>query len=283
MSQEEHPHPIQRILVALDSSQASLTALIEAVNLAAGFEAQVLGLYVEDINLVRLAQVSFTQEVGLFSGTSRHLEVRYVERQFRGQAGRARQALAALAEPAGVEWSFQVVRGNISRELLRAASDADLIILGRTGASSFAGPRRLGSTARAVMSQAPRLTLVLQRGVRLGTPIFVMYDGSPVAQKALVAAAQILQGQKSFITVLLLSENTEAAQRLQPEAEAGLKAQGITARYLWRNPSNVQSLVHTLQAEGCHTLIIPSDGSELEQETVQTLLDQLDCPVLLVR
>ena len=58
MSQGESSPFIRRILVALDSSPASLSAMEQAIELAAGFEAEVIGLFVEDINLVRLAELA---------------------------------------------------------------------------------------------------------------------------------------------------------------------------------------------------------------------------------
>ena len=58
---------VRRILVAVDASHHSIAALEAAVELATRFQAELLGLYVEDINLLRLAQLPFGREVGTFS------------------------------------------------------------------------------------------------------------------------------------------------------------------------------------------------------------------------
>jgi nucleotide-binding universal stress UspA family protein len=281
MNRTEQDQAIRRILVALDSSPASLAVLQQAVALAATLKAELLGLFVEDINLVRLAELSFTHEVGLFSATSRRLEIRYVERQLRAQANRARQALATLGGRAGLHWSFRVARGVIATELLTAASEADLVILGKVGASSRG--RGIGSTTRAVLVQATQLTLIVHPGVRLQLPYLVLYDGSPVAQKALIAAAQLAPIQNNQLVVLILADTPEASQQLQQEADSNLAAQGITGRYLWWRSMDGLAVLHLIRAEGCGMLVLPSDGTALNQETIFALLAQVDCPVLLVR
>lgn len=280
MSGQEYQ--IQQILVALDSSPGSITALKEAIMLAAGFKAEVLGVYVEDINLVRLANISFTQEVGLFSATTRRLEVQYIERQFRGQAGRVRRALATLAKQAGIDWKFQVVRGVVTKELLSAASEADLIVLGRMGLSPVRR-KRMGSTARAVLLQSSRLTLVLHPGERLGTPITIIYDGSKVAQRALVVAARWVPGDEEPLNVILLTTELSELKQLEKEAKSKLKDRGLSARYLWHSITDTPGLINKIQQTRCQMLVIPSDGSRLDSEVVLMLLEELECPALLVR
>ena len=63
----ERPFPIRRILVALDASEASRAAIRSAVDLAARFRAELVGLFVEDVNLLRSAQLPFVRKVGAFS------------------------------------------------------------------------------------------------------------------------------------------------------------------------------------------------------------------------
>jgi nucleotide-binding universal stress UspA family protein len=282
MSQAEREKSIQRILVALDASPASFAALQAAAELAADFGAELVGLFVEDVNLLRIAEISFTQEVGFFSATSRRLEIRHVQRQFRSQASRAKRALRQVAEKVGVNWSFQVVRGVIAAELLTAASEADLVILGRMGWSAT-GRKRLGSTARAMLSQGTQLTLLLQPGILLSQPFLAVYNGSVVSQKALAIAAQLLPEHEGRLTVLILAEDQETAQRLQQEAKNWLEPQNLQARYLWRSGVNVQDLARMVQTEQYQTLVLPGSSLLLSNETILELLDRTDCSVLLVR
>lgn len=274
---------IRRILVALDASPASLSALETAAELAQTLQSELVGVFVEDINLVRMAALSFSQEVGLFSATRRQLSSLSIERQLRSQANRARQALATIAGRAGVNWSFQTVRGVVSTELLAAALDADLIILGRTGGGR-PGRRRIGSTARSILIQTPGLTLLLQPGARLQLPLLLLYDGSAVARKALWATAQLMRGrQNGHINVLLLAADPGQVQSLRHEVATELAEWGLEARYTWHSQVSVQQLAQAVQIEGCRMMVIPGDGSSLDQEAILALLSRVDCPVLLVR
>ncbi len=273
---------LRHILVALDASSYSLVTLEAAAELAAGLKAELLGLFVEDINLLRLAELPFALEMGGFSTTRRRLDIREVERELRAQASRARRALALAAGRAQVPWSFRVARGVIAAELLTAASEADLVILGKVG-WSLTGRRHLGSTARAVLSQATCLTLILQEGVRLSLPILVVYDGSTIAQKALSAAIRLVRGKNGYLTVLILADGPDAARELQTNVAKWLRERGLEARYRWLVGADVQHLPRIVDAEGSGVLVLPGQRSRVQSEGLLVLLDEVTCPVLLVR
>jgi nucleotide-binding universal stress UspA family protein len=273
---------IRRILVALDASPHSLAALEAAVELAGRLRAELLGLFVEDINLLRLAGSPLAREVGFFSATRRRLDAQEIERQLRAQASRTRQALQRIAERARVRWSFRVARGVIASELLTAASEADLIILGR-GGWSLTRRRQLGSTARAVLSEAPGLALILQHGAGLEMPVLVVYDGSPLAQKALAAAAALVEEEEGYLTVLILADGADAAHRLQKQAAGWLQERGVEVRYRLLTKLSVPKLAHIVQTEGRGTLVLPARSALLQGEVLLALLDEIEMPVLLVR
>ena len=97
-----------------------------------------------------------------------------MQRQLRAQAQRARQALALLAERSDVSWSFRVARGAIAAELLSAAAEADLTILGKTG-WSLTRRRRLEFSPSGVRWSAARLS-----GIVVTAPLSGV-AGAPVA------------------------------------------------------------------------------------------------------
>jgi nucleotide-binding universal stress UspA family protein len=282
MNKKKRELLIRRILVALDASPHSLAALEAAVDLAARLRAELSGLFVEDVNLLRLAGSPLAQEVGFFSATRRRLDAQQIEWQLRAQASRVRQALQAMAEPAEVQWSFRIARGVIASELLTAAAEVDLIILGR-GGWSLTRRRRLGSTARAVLSEAPCLALILQHGAGLEMPVLVVYDGSPLAQKALAAAAALVEEEEGHLTVLILADGADAAHRLQKQAAGWLQERGVEVRYRLLTKLSVPRLAHIVQLEGGGTLVLPARSPLLQDEALLTLLDEIEIPVLLVR
>lgn len=279
MSSAPQERSVERILVALDASPQSLTTMEVAVELAARLDAELVGIFVEDINLLRLAQFPFAREVGFYSASLRQLDNLNIERQLRAQARWVQRSLGLLADRAEVRWTFRVSRGAIPAELLAAALDADLIILGRTG---WSGRRRLGSTARMIITQAPRQALIIHRGVRLGLPVVVLYDGSPIARKAL-AAAHLVWIPGSLLTVLLLADEVERAQQLQADVQEWLQARGLETKFYWLTRVDGDILARQVRLEGCGLLVLPSETENLSPETLIEALNNTECAVLLVR
>jgi nucleotide-binding universal stress UspA family protein len=277
----EHEIIIRRILVALDASPHSEAALDAAAQLAARVSAELEGLFIEDINLLRLAELPFAREVGFFTAAGRRLDTRELERQLRAQARRVHARLTAIAERDRLQWSFRVTRGAIATELLEASSGADLVILGRSGWSPRRGGR-LGSTARTLAFGAPTLTLVLQKGTCLGLPVLAVYDGSPLSEKALAAAAFLARQEEGPVTVILVDDGPEA-RALRQQATDQLDERGVQARFRKLERSNVRWLARLVREEGCGTLVLPAKSTLLQEEALLALVDEIDAPVLFVR
>jgi len=278
----ERKKSIERILVALDASPASQSALQTAVELAARFRAQLIGLFVEDINLLRVAQLPFAQEVSLFSPTYRRLESRDLERQLKVQAEQMRRSMARLAAAHNVAWDFRVTRGAVTTEVMTAGSEADLVILGKIG-RSFSAARRMGSTVRMVVLQRRGLTLVLQPGSRLTVPVAAFYDGSESGRTALDTAGQLVKVQDGKLTVLVLAESKEEARRLQVEALDRLQRLDLGADFRLLVRPSIGGLLQMLHRETTGPVVIPCGLERLEGERLCALVDDMTNPVLLVR
>jgi nucleotide-binding universal stress UspA family protein len=280
MTNGEQEGGIRRILIALDASPHSLAALQAAAELAARFNADLLGLYVEDINLVRLAQMPNARQVAYFSATLRSYGPAQVEEELRSQANRARQALAQVSRRARLRSEFRVTRGVIPVELIQAAQEADLVILGKSG---WSRGRRMGSTTRLMVAQSPRQMLVLQEGAQLSLTLAVIYSGSPLSEKALQAAGGLLHGTIGFLTVYLVADDIEKARSLQSEASSWLRERKLAARFRWLIQPAAENLARTLEAEQYGALIIPGDCENIPPELLASLIDEVRLPVLVVR
>src|SRR5690554_1918052 len=91
-----------RIIVGLDTSLAAREALQLAVRLAASVDARLKGVFVEDENLLSLADLPFAREIS-FSGEVRNIDPERMLRAMKAQAESARRALARIAAEARVE------------------------------------------------------------------------------------------------------------------------------------------------------------------------------------
>jgi nucleotide-binding universal stress UspA family protein len=282
MNSPDQKLSIRRILVALDASTHSLTALETAAELASRLRAELIGLFVEDINLVRMTELPFAREVSLFSPLFRQIELPVLERQFRMQANLMRQALAAIAGQRQVSWQFRVARGAVPAEVLLAEAEADLTIVGRAG-RSLSGSRRIGSTTRMILAQGRRITLILQQGSRLVVPIMVIYDGSALSQKALDMAENLVAIRDGHLSVFILAGSSDAARRLEAQVFDQLRAHGLGADFRLIIQPNLSWLAHLVQMEGSGPVILPCGGELFDGEGLCALVNEISNPILLVR
>lgn len=272
---------IRRILVAVDASADSVAAVEASVQLAAELGAEVVGVYVEDVNLVRLSRHPSPRAIDLPSGQPRRLETGELERQLRIQATRARRALAEIAGRLDVGWSFRTARGRVAVELLTGAGEVDLISLGATSGSLTRGP---GSTVRAVLRESEGPVLLLRRGARLGRTLHLLHTGSAAAMRALDAAVQVVVEQEGGALTIVLLGDEERRRRAEAKVRERLREHGIEARYehlAGREPEAAQ-LAAFVRRRGCGLMVAPVPLLTEDQEALRRVLWRAGCPILLV-
>lgn len=120
---------LRRIVIGLNAGtpQRELDA---AAALAGRVGAELVGVFIEDAELLRFAALPFALEIGFASAQRRRLEVPVLERAMRAHAADAERALAGTAARIALRWSFRVARGVVAVELISAATE----LLGQDGA-----------------------------------------------------------------------------------------------------------------------------------------------------
>jgi len=282
MAETPHERAIGRILVALNASPHSLAMLEAAARLAAELEAELMGLFVEDINLLRLAGLPFAREVADISAVARQLDVHAMERALRGQAEQIRRALAQVSERRSLRWSFRAVRGNVVAEVVDVAREADLIIVGREARWTSAGGLT-ASTAYAVTARAPCSVVLLRHGASFGRPVVVWFDGSAAAQRALATAAQLARADDKNLVVMVPAATADKAAQLEETAAAWLSVRGLRARFRRLARGDATSLAQTVRREGGRVLVLDAASPFLQDPAVHEALNAVDCPLVVVR
>jgi nucleotide-binding universal stress UspA family protein len=178
----------RRILVGVDASAASLDAMAVAVALAARLGSILTGLFVEDEDLLRLAALGFADIVRTPGSAAERLDRASAEAGLRAVAAHAREALERTASSHRVTCTFRVARGRVVREVLAAAEEADLVVLGAAG-HGRSGWGVLGETARAAAERARPPVLLIGRGSRLTGKVVGVDDGTPAGARAKAAAS----------------------------------------------------------------------------------------------
>lgn len=280
MTDQDDALSIQRIMVALDASHHSLAALDAAAELAAALKAHLEGVFVEDRRLLRMARHPVVREVRYPFVSTASLDPRRMRRELRAQASEARRALLRTCEARQVEWSFRVVRGDVVASVLRAAQHADLLSVG-IASRPLDRRVRLGSTARAAVERASTSVLVSRQGVRIASPIMVVYDGSPAAKQALGVTLLLAKKAKGYLSVGIVAANPDAGMQLRREVAQRVRSIAPFTRYRLLPNTAAPTLSAAAHAEGCGLLVLADASTSTED--LQPLLDEAECPVLIIR
>jgi len=258
---------IRRVLVALDASPPSLHALERGVELAVTLEAELAGIFVEDLNLLRLAGLPFASEVGPL-GVRRALGDEEMRRALRAQAARARSALVASADPRRLRWSFRIERGPVGPTLGAAALATDLMALGvgRRAASAV-----LVHLARAVLTCVAGPVLFLPGGETARPSVLVWYEASAAGGRALELGAQLARDGKARLLVAHAPGTAEPDAELRARLPVAVTPVGDVAA-----PSDLGRIA---RAESIGMLILPRE-SVPEAEDLEAMLRAAGCAVL---
>ena len=273
---------VRRIVVAIDNSSHAAAALEAAAGLAARLHAELEGIFVQDINLARLAELPVGREIRFPTGQGRDFTSTELDAQYQEQEVHARRAIAAAAGRARVGYSFRVTRGQVETEVITAAGDADLLILGMSS-RPLGGRARPGRIARAMAERAPRSVLLSKPGTRISGKALVCYDGTAGARRALEAAAGISGGQDDALTVLVIADDLDRAAALRSEVDAELSPFGIRPKFLHSPDPTPGQMCQLSSQAGADVLVISADDARIEGEGRLRLLEGVACPVLLVR
>lgn len=245
----------RRVLVALDTLSRSQAALRTAGALAAEFDAELAGLFVEDIDLARLFALPFARELCVLSGELRPLSPADIERGWRRDAAMLEQRLAEEAGALSLRWSFRVVRGRRVAEASVLAQAVDLVVLGARAAA-------LPATARVPLPAAPVLVLV-----EPGRPATGIDLGVRLARRS---GAEL---------VLLIPAADRAA--FEDACQAGRAAAKARLRCVPLEAADPASLLRALRREAAGCLVLPDRNRLFEGGGLARMLDLAECPVVL--
>jgi nucleotide-binding universal stress UspA family protein len=261
---------IKRITVTLDTSESGRPPLETAARLAAILGAELEGVFVEDINLIRLSGLPFLREVRPWSLADEEISTQRMQRELRTLARRAEQMLERVARETGVRWSFQVWRGRTEAASLARAFGADILSLGRVSSLVSSG---MFTTTRRFVRQYRETDI----------SISVLFSDSEQAARAVATACCLAKDMDARLTVMLPGSRTEDLPVLKEKALAILNLHGQVARLVQVTGADAQSLGRAADASGMSILITEAEHPLLQQAGLDQCLEALFCPVLLVR
>lgn len=257
----------------------SYAALEAAADIAERTGSDALGIFVEELNLLRSAGYGFSREVGAASGISRPLDAAMAERRMRRLAKEVKDALARTVSHRGGRHKLSVARGQVVDEVLALAGPLDLLVLGRVGWSSVPGSR-LGSTARELIRKSSSRVLLWSAGKSSSRNriIVCLNDHVDANHRALQAATEASRCHQLPVTVLLKSESDVSADQLEIIRQ-DLDVLGIGTRLRVLPGMDPATVAKVLREERAAQFVLSRECSLFTEPGADQLLVALSCPV----
>lgn len=276
----------RRVVVAFDgASDEDLAAVEAAAAFAARLRAELFGLFIEDIDLARLAEHPGITTMGALSAGTRQLGAGLLKTALKAQLARTRQAVERAAARQRIHSTFEIRRGRMIPEIQSAAAPADLVIIGwrgRRAASIMAPGTPSAAVLTALCEGAARFVLVARRAAAPAGPVLVVYDGSAAAANGLAAAAEIGGGgSDGAIEVAVLAARIEDAES-QRQAVGELLAQTGSGGTIFQVArAGLDELLAIARTRHAGLLVVPT--GLLDAQGVRRIVERAPCSLLLVR
>ncbi len=267
-----------RVIVAVGPAAPDSPALAAAAQLAQSAGAELAALFVEDINLLRLAELPFALEIGTASATMRPFAAPDVERALKRQAGELRRTLAEMAHAAQLDWTFGMVRGRPVSVLLEAAGEGDLVVLASSMVRTFAHAGLASAMRSALSATLPG------KKPRRARPVAAALQPGPNALRVLAVAYRPLEEipasvtpetvEKDLIFIGLLGmidpPRPEVIEALKVARAAGLKSIMVTGDY----KDTAEAIARDIGLRTPGGLVLA--GPEIETLSDEELADRVD-------
>jgi hypothetical protein len=252
---------MRRIAITLDAFEVSPAALERVVLLAERMGAQLEGIFVEDIDLIQIAELPFLREFRSVSRSEDMINLHRMEQELRVLARRAERLLGEQASRHNVAWSFRVWRGSIDTDLLSADIEADIFALTCLGAGLVRMPKlRAASTA-----------------------VSVVFNGTDASKRALDAAISLAANPDTMLNIILPAGEEAGVASLQQQAEMQVGDSPTHARYVRLHDGDLTDLLDILSDTHTSVLVLERDSKLLQMPSLKRGLAALNCPVLVVR
>lgn len=297
---------IKSILVAMDESKASNSALNAALVLSKLTGAILKGLYVEDANRLLKWQPLELMGAGAVIGTSsgiptprKTIEQVEIEKEFIKEGNNLKEDFEKSCKKFNVPGKFTIKRGTVEEIIIQSAKMVDFVVVGKRGKTYPESSKEPGPITELLLRRTPRPVLVVPpdtppsariHGGELSVRILIAYDGSETAQRALSTGAEFATFQNSEVKVVSIADDIEIADKPLNEAREFFSAYDLKVDYIidfgygkpWKaimqQAKNFDAGLIVLGAYGSNKILELIFGS-----TTREVLMDAKCPILLCR
>ena len=259
--------PVRRVLLAFDNAAPATQPLATARALIEILGGELAGLFVEDANLLRVAALPFTREIGAISGVSRPIELPDIERVLRVQAEAARRMLAQLARELSVPWSFRIERGNMLERVLAETTESVAAVM---------VPSKL------LHIPAPVTGPRFGPGRHPARRVFVLWDRSSPRTQTVALALRLAEAQHATVTLIVIGNDHPALDSPPPALASLLASAPPGLRMLSLPRLNVAVLARQLRAAAFDVLVLSRRVLGEPPDEMRALIEAVGSPVVVL-
>lgn len=264
MMKAKAENDVRRILVALDATPRCMASLEMAAGLAAHMRAQLETLFVEDVNLLRLAGLPFAKELDRASGEARSMDEAGIESALSAHVERLKRRLEWFSKNKQIEYNLRTVRGDYFTEAMHAESD--ILFMFASNRVSMVENVSVGRI------ETPRSTGWGR------SPVYTIYQGDSESDVALQLAEEIAKMLGTELIVVLPPDTEDTLKTMRDQ---------ISKQLVGRMRLNIK-IAHTdfvettaeIGRSNCGLLVLPRHVKEVGGDRKKAL-QSLHCPVVI--
>ena len=254
--------------IAFATTESEPHALETIVALAAGNATVVSCVFIEDLDLLRAAQLPFALEVCRATNVVRRTSSSEVERGLKDRAAAAKKLVVHTAEQAGAKWSFEVIRQRPASAVLELAKRTDITVFSATGSL------RYGDRA----GHQPRTGN--QRQSSLDASIVVLIDRSAASARAVQVAHKLAAVRRLPVCGVVVAATKAGVDRLV--GQLSRRREPDIAHITGLARPDFSDIVMTVPAHHPAAVVLPISQIEDSSDRIHELEEAIGNPILIV-
>ena len=215
----------RRVLVALDPCEAELADFDALARLAAGLNAELVGLVIEDLSVIEAADLPVTRLIPARCRELASVDAAAMRRAFRVATERVREGLFAAAGRWRLECSFEVTQSAGAARTVAGLAAADLLAFQGAGGAGRLRLSRVHGRLRAAGAPCP--VMVVRRGDATRRPVVAVYEDEA---RVLDVARDLARVYDSPLLILAAADGEDRLRERARRALDWLHGAGIAGR-----------------------------------------------------
>ncbi|GEM_PF-1086215 len=277
---DNNSEKLKEILVALDHSYHSRTALETAAVIAQLLQARIHGIFVREDKWFRLSELPSLAAVDELTGRISPVNQESIEQEIRSLEKAIHEHFELISRQHELSHTWSSVKGVVAEKILEIAKDSDIITIGTRGRSYLKSrSKKIGSTALKIIQTSDKPVLVLQKNYTPERSPIVVFDGSNRSAFGLSIASDMARENETSMAVIDISEaypSEEQIQTLDNNLRDKKNAQIVTLK----QPDMGQFLFLVNKLKG-GILILPKTKRFTKRNILEHIIENAESPVLL--